>query len=81
MAYSFAMLPGLIVGTGRVATVQRRVAREACRCLPLVTLDVAFELPVVQQRLQWHRHHAGDPGLLWLREIMLAAAREMDTGA
>lgn len=77
-SYSFSSLPGLIAGTRRLATVQRRIARQACQHLPLVSVDPAFELPVVDQRLQWHRHRATDPGLLWLRETLMAAARQMD---
>ncbi len=77
-SYSFSSLPGLVAGTQRLATVQRRIARKACTHLPLVAVDPEFELPTVDQRLQWHRHRATDPGLLWLRETLAAAAQQMD---
>lgn len=77
-SYSFSSLPGMLLGTQRLATVQRRIARQACRHLPLVVAEPEFELPKVDQRLQWHRHRSEDPGLLWLRETLLAAARKMD---
>jgi len=80
-SYSFSSLPGMVVGTQRLATVQRRIAVKACQHLPLTTVDPEFELPKVDQRLQWHRHRAVDPGLLWLRETLLAAARQMDGAA
>ncbi|MFG6428970.1 LysR family transcriptional regulator [Roseateles sp. LYH14W] len=77
-SYSFSSLPGMLLGTQRLATVQRHIARQACRHLPLAMADPGFELPKVDQRLQWHRHRSEDPGLLWLRETLLAAARKMD---
>lgn len=77
-SYSFSSLPGMLLGSRRLATVQRHIAAQACRHLPLVMADPDFELPRVEQRLQWHRHRSEDPGLLWLRETLAAAARQMD---
>ena len=80
-SYSFSSLPGMLPGTQRLATVQRHIAAQACRHLPLVMANPEFELPTVDQRLQWHRHRSEDPGLLWLRETLLAAARQMDAAS
>jgi len=77
-SYSFSSLPGMLVGTGRLATVQLHIARQACRHLPLRMVKPEFELPKVDQRLQWHRHRNEDPGLLWLRETLLVAAKQMN---
>jgi DNA-binding transcriptional LysR family regulator len=75
--YAFSSLPALLIGTNRVATLQRRLARLAQSQLPVVEAPPQFETPIIDQRLQWHRLRASDPGLLWLRHAMMRAARAM----
>lgn len=79
--FSFVSAPYLVVGTERIAIMHGRLARIACKALP-VTL---FPLPTPPLRLeqvqQWHRHRSRDPGLLWLRGLMHEAAVRMDAEA
>ncbi|RIX49570.1 MAG: LysR family transcriptional regulator [Rhodocyclales bacterium GT-UBC] len=67
----------LVVGTDRIATIQRRLACEAVKSLPLRILPTPFEVPRMVQSMQWHKYRAQDPGIVWLRERLLDAARQI----
>lgn len=67
----------LVVGTDRIATVQARLAREAVKTLPLRILPAPFEIPKMVQAMQWHRYRTQDPGIVWLRDRLLEAARQI----
>lgn len=53
--YSFSSLAQLVVGTNRIATVHRRLAKAAQRGLPIKILELPFQLPPLQQSVQWHK--------------------------
>lgn len=74
---TFAMLPRMVVGTSRVATMHTRMARQmACSsALRLVRLD--FETPRFAERLHWHAYRDDDPGSRWLRERIIEQARSL----
>lgn len=77
--YSFTAMLHMLVGTELIATVHTRLARRLLPALPLVLLPVPFPLPELEQVMQWHRHRATDPGLMWLRQLMAQAAMELKT--
>lgn len=64
---AFNLMPSLVVGTDRIATVQRRLARQAARTLPLTLMQLPMRVPPLVEVLQWSRHHQGDPVHSWLR--------------
>lgn len=71
----FVSLPELVVGTERLATVQRRIAERAlAQGLPLRLWPVPFSVPPLRQTVRWHATADGDPALRWLREQVRAAA-------
>ncbi|MEK8026909.1 LysR family transcriptional regulator [Pseudaquabacterium rugosum] len=76
-AYAFSHLALLLPGTLRIATLQRLLVQLAMQHLPVVELVPDFEMPLVDQRMQWHRLRATDPGLIWLRDAMMRAARAL----
>ncbi len=76
-AASFQMLPRLVVGTRRVATLHARQAARACIELPVRRVRLDFELPPFTEYLLWHQARDHDPGSLWLRERMLDRARAL----
>jgi DNA-binding transcriptional LysR family regulator len=76
-ASNFNVLPHLIVGTRRIATLQRRLAELYSRYLPLRMLEPPFELPSLTEALQWHKDFGDDPGRAWLRGIMGSVAAGM----
>ncbi|MEK8029049.1 MAG: hypothetical protein RLY78_2839 [Pseudomonadota bacterium] len=74
-ASSFNALPFLIVGSQRVATLQRRLARMYVRLLPLRMIEPPFPIPPLELVMQWNRHQDLDPGLAWLRAQLMDVAR------
>lgn len=65
----FSSLPELVVGTRRIATVQRRIAERAkARKLPLKVMSVPFTIPTLRETMRWHATASADPALTWLRE-------------
>lgn len=76
--YSFATLPALVQGTEFVATVHARLARRFCDAWPLVRRAPPFPLEHMQQSMQWHKYRTQDPGLSWLRALLVRAVQRMD---
>jgi DNA-binding transcriptional LysR family regulator len=79
--YSFAALPHLVVGTDRLATVHGLLARQAATGLPITVHKLPFSAPALDQRIQWHAHKNQDPGIRWLRSLMLEVAQALPTEA
>lgn len=79
--YSFLAEPALVVGTERVATVHSRLAKWAhSQHLPVKEFPPPLDIPVMEQAIQWHKYRTSDPGILWLLEMVRAAASRMDGG-
>jgi LysR family nod box-dependent transcriptional activator len=76
--YSFTALPGLIVGTERIATVQARLARRLVKAWPLETRPAPWVIKPMTQTMQWHKYRDKDPGLMWLRGLAVQAANRLD---
>jgi len=72
----FTLVPQLVVGTTRIATVHRRLAEFYAKQLPLKILKPPVEIPPVVESMQWHAIRDGDPGLRWLRRILHSACAE-----
>jgi DNA-binding transcriptional LysR family regulator len=70
----FTLIPQLVVGTTRIATIHRRLAQFYARQLPLKILRPPVEIPGVVESMQWHTIREGDPGLLWLRRLLKATS-------
>ncbi|MBA2960499.1 MULTISPECIES: LysR family transcriptional regulator [Ramlibacter] len=77
--FSFAAAPALVVGTDRIATVHTRLAFQAARHLPVTVHTPPIAFPEMKQVTQWHKYRSKDPGLLWLRQVLLQAVVDMDT--
>lgn len=73
-ASAFAMLPRLLVGSHRLATLPRRFAELYQRTLPLKIIDTDFAMPAIVETLQWHGSREKDKALAWLRQQIAAAA-------
>jgi LysR family transcriptional regulator, nod-box dependent transcriptional activator len=76
-AHSFQLLPNLVIGTTRVATLHTRLAQQCGGNLPVRLIKPAFETPRLVQVLQWHTYRDFDPGNRWLRERILEGARKL----
>ena len=70
---SFSMLPLVLVGTNRVATMHRKQAEYFARYFALRLLETPFELPALVEVMSWPAHLDADPAHLWLRQCIHAA--------
>ncbi|MFO1337799.1 MAG: LysR family transcriptional regulator [Burkholderiaceae bacterium] len=74
---SFGLLPPLLLGTRRLATLHTRMALQARQHWPIRLVKLAFDAPRLVETLQWHRYRDLDPGSQWLRDKIIAKAALM----
>jgi len=77
IAMNFSAVFSCLVGTQRIATIHKRLARYYEQYLPIRLFEVPFELPRLAEAMQWHRHFNTDPGTLWMRGVLKEVARNM----
>jgi len=73
---TFNAIPQFLPGTKRIATVYRHLAEHWQQFLPIKTVPVPVTLPAVTWAIQWHKFRDHDPGLKWMREQIIATAKE-----
>jgi LysR family transcriptional regulator, nod-box dependent transcriptional activator len=76
---SFSMIPQLLLGTERIATMHRRLALYFAKTMPLRIVKLPMSLPPFAEAIQWPALHNSDPASLWLRSIVSAEAKRMRT--
>jgi LysR family transcriptional regulator, nod-box dependent transcriptional activator len=76
---TFNLVPQLIIGTSRIATIHRRLAMFYRRYLPLKLVAPPLEIPRLEESMQWHRSRDRDPGTQWLRAVLKSAIAENST--
>ncbi|MBU6267020.1 MAG: LysR family transcriptional regulator [Sphingomonadales bacterium] len=81
VAPSFLSIPGLVVGTNRIATMHRRLATQVVRNMPLVMREVPLTIPPIRQAAQWHLTNNNDRSLRWVVERLSAYAHDSGVGA
>jgi len=74
VTHSFDVVPHLVVGTDRIATVATRLAKKYARFLPLKLISLPVAVPPMTEVLQWHKYHDQDPAYTWLRGALRAQA-------
>ena len=67
---AFNLVPQLLIGTSRLATVHRRLAVFYQQHLPLRIIPPPLEIPRFQAYAQWPRSRDRDPGTVWLRSVL-----------
>ena len=77
ISHTFNLLPQLVVGTARVATMHTRLARKFASSLPVRLVKPTFEIPKLVEVLQWHKYRDLDPGSAWLRNCITEAAEAL----
>jgi len=80
-AMSFNLVPELVVGTKRIATVHRRLARKQAAFLPIRLLEPPIAIPPFIETIQWHKFRDSDPGIAWLRKLIHEAANPTSAAA
>ncbi len=74
IAMNFNSVIQCIIGTGRIAIVQTRLAEFYARAFPIRLVPTPFEIPPITEALQWHSCFDNDPGSKWLRDIFMSVA-------
>ncbi|BFG80587.1 LysR substrate-binding domain-containing protein [Paraburkholderia terrae] len=74
---SFYLLPQLVVGTGRVATLHARTAASFLKTMPIRPVRPLFDMPRLVEVLQWHRYRDLDPCNGWVREQIIEMAQSL----
>ena len=75
-APTFAAVADTVVGTPYIATVHTRTAKLLAERLPLKVLKAPVPIATFTECLQWHRSKDNDAGTLWLKEFLVACAKE-----
>lgn len=75
----FNTLPHMVIGTNRIATMHRRLARMFAAYYPLRLLEPPMDIPVLVEVMQWHRYLDNDAGHIWFRGLLrsLASSEKM----
>jgi LysR family transcriptional regulator, nod-box dependent transcriptional activator len=80
IAPTFSALIFMLPGTPLVATAQRRLANTLATRLDLTVIECPLALPKLQEHLMWHERTEQDPALSFLRQLLKAAASDLDAG-
>lgn len=62
----FTSVGPVLVGSRRIATVHRSLARRMVAMLPLTMMEMPFQIPRIRQMVQWTPSSANDPAIAWL---------------
>lgn len=71
---SFSLMPHFLPGTNRIALMHERLAKLMCGALNLASTKPPFEIPLMDEVMQFHSTRAQDPGLIWLRHQLMEMA-------
>ncbi|WP_028351285.1 transcriptional regulator NodD1 [Bradyrhizobium murdochi] len=73
----FTMIPPMLSGTERIATMPSRLAQHFAKTMPLRIVETPLPLPAFTEAIQWPALHNTDPASIWMRRIMLQEAARM----
>ncbi len=66
----YTLIPEVLVGSQRIATLPTRLAQRLSRTAPLRVLPCPVEIAPMFERVQWHRYHDKDPVINWIESLM-----------
>ncbi|MDD0837743.1 LysR family transcriptional regulator [Curvibacter sp. HBC61] len=78
-SHNFVAIPHMVVGSDLIGTVHSRLAQMVMPAIPVVVRPVPLPMMEFEQTLQWHKYRSRDPGLIWLRSLLVEAASELAT--
>lgn len=70
----FSLIPPLIVGTDRIATMPSRMFKHFENTMPLRKIQAPLPVFAFTEAVQWPALHNADPASIWLRSIFLQEA-------
>lgn len=73
----FSIIPHMIVGTRRIATMHRLLAEHFARTMPLRIMPLPLPQSRFTEGLQWPALSDRDPASVWMREFIIAKARDL----
>jgi len=73
-APNFTVIPQLLVGTKRIATLQTRLAKLFSTTSALRILSCPLPIPPLVFVSQWHKYREGDLAFSWLRDLIQKVA-------
>jgi LysR family transcriptional regulator, nod-box dependent transcriptional activator len=76
VAPSFLSVPGLLVGSNRIATMHRRLAMRVAEQRSLIIKPLPFAIPPIREAVQWHISNDNDPAIRWIVERLVTIAAE-----
>lgn len=79
IAPNFTLVPELLLGTDRIATLPTRLANRLAKYYPVVKLPCPIPIPGFVEQIHWHRYQERDPALMWLRGLIVEIATSLDT--
>lgn len=77
-APNFSVVPQLLIGTNRVATLQTRLAQHLALNAPLRVLSCPLPMPTLVEVAQWHKYHDRDLALVWFRGLLGRVAQTLE---
>lgn len=80
-APSFTVVPQLLIGTRRIATLQTRLAKLLSLQAPLRILPCPLPMPTLFEAVQWHKYHERDPAISWFRDLLRRVSATMEGGS
>lgn len=66
----FTSAPMMLIGTMRVSVLQSRLAKTFVEQLPLLMQELPFDMPVLNEYVQFNRTRHGDTGIHWLIDLL-----------
>ncbi|MCX4163619.1 MULTISPECIES: LysR substrate-binding domain-containing protein [Paraburkholderia] len=79
VAPSFTLLPRLLVGTDRIATLHTRLATSLAEHYPLRVVHCPVQIPRIVETMQWHRYQERDPAISWIRQLFKRVAGSLSS--
>lgn len=76
-APSFLQAPFMLPGTNRICVMHERLALMLADQLPLAVCDLPFDVPNMDECIQYHDARRADPGLVWIKGELHAMARQL----
>ncbi|MCA0045929.1 LysR family transcriptional regulator [Mesorhizobium sp. B283B1A] len=73
----FSMIPPMVSGTARIATMPFRLVKYFEKTFPLQIVELPLPLPAFTEAVQWPALHNTDPASVWMREVMMQEAARM----
>ncbi len=70
IAPNFTLVPELLMGTSRIATLPTKLATLMAERLPVRVLPCPVRIPRFTEYVKWHPHRDRDPAIVWLREFL-----------